>query len=481
MLLTVSKVRNLSCLGSLGRRGWNDRNNINNNMFSALATTPTATTRGNNGVCDNDYFNSGKRMLLLGCCWGQRRFLGCGLVGLANVGKSSLFNAVVGSIQSARAENFPFCTIDPNVALVPIPDVRLDTLGVLNNSRRVVQTQLNITDIAGLVKGAHEGAGLGNKFLANIRECDMIVHVVRGFLDDDVTHVEGSVDVLRDVSIISLELVLSDLAQVERRLDKLKKMRTAEALEEKELLSGKVLPQLNEGLPVRRLSLSEREKQLLRSLQLLTTKPSLFAVNIAEEDLVIAPFVREMNLASSNTNSNCDEAVADDADDGNNNRSSRIDKLTKFQQELVNIIKTLIEEEGEEVVCVSAELESQLHSLSQEERLMYIEELGLREADVGASNMIRSAYQNLRLITFYTSGPTETRAWTIQQGTNAKDAAGKIHTDISNRFIKADTINFNQLQECESMEEAYRAGLVRSEGKEYIVKDGDVILFKHNA
>ncbi|HIK37877.1 MAG: redox-regulated ATPase YchF [Geminocystis sp.] len=361
--------------------------------------------------------------------------LRAGIVGLPNVGKSTLFNAIVTNAK-AEAANFPFCTIEPNVGVVAVPDERLEVLAKISNSKRIVPARIEFVDIAGLVKGASKGEGLGNQFLSHIRQVDAIVHVVRCFDDEDIIHVSGSVDPVRDMEVINLELALADLAQVERRLEKQRKQakKQKEAAEEVAVLE-KILPPLNEGKPVRLLSLTAEEKALLKPLGLLTAKPVIYAANVSEEDLAT----------------------------GN---------------EWVNQVRQQAEKENALVVVISAKVEAELADLPTEEKEEYLASLGVKEG--GLKSLIKATYQLLGLRTYLTTGENETRAWTIVAGMTAPQAAGVIHSDFERGFIRAETISYEDLVRAGSMAAAREMGLVRSEGKDYVVQEGDVMLFRFN-
>lgn len=356
------------------------------------------------------------------------------IVGLPNVGKSTLFNALT-ETQGAEAANYPFCTIEPNVGIVAVPDAKLSALEKINNSAKVVPTTLEFVDVAGLVKGASAGEGLGNQFLATIRQCDAIVHVVRCFEDENVIHVDGSVDPVRDAELINLELALADLAQVEKRLQRVKKDRKADPAEAQAL--EKVAAVLNNDEPARNADLDEDEENAIKSLGLLTRKKMIYAANVADSDLA----------------------------EGN---------------ELVEKLKQLAASEGANVVLVSAQVEAELVELEPEDKNEFLEALGVTIDDCGLRALVREAYDVLELQTYYTSGPTESRAWTIKKGWTAPKAAGVIHGDFERGFIRAETISYDDLVECGSEAEAKSRGLLRSEGKEYVVRDSDVILFRFN-
>jgi GTP-binding protein YchF len=361
--------------------------------------------------------------------------LRAGIVGLPNVGKSTLFNALVANAK-AEAANFPFCTIEPNVGVVSVPDHRLEELAKISQSAKIIPTRMEFVDIAGLVAGASKGEGLGNQFLANIREVDAIVHVVRCFDDDDIIHVSGSVDPVRDVEVIDLELVLADLAQAEKRLERSRKQARGnkDLLEEVTILE-KLVAALNEGIPARRLGLTEEEQEIIKSLGLLTLKPIIYATNVTEDDLA----------------------------NGN---------------DWVEQVKAIATKDDAKVVVISAQVESELVELSEEERQDFLDSLGVKEG--GLKSLIRATYELLGLRTYLTTGPQETRAWTIISGMKAPQAAGVIHTDFERGFIRAETVAYQDLITCGSQQAAKEKGLVRSEGKEYVVQEGDVLLFRFN-
>jgi len=357
-----------------------------------------------------------------------------GIVGMPNVGKSTLFNALMEEAQ-AQAANFPFCTIEPNVGVVAVPDKKLAVLGEMNLSEKLVPTSLSFVDIAGLVEGASKGEGLGNKFLANIRECDAIVHTVRCFVDDNVIHVSGSVDPLRDIEIINLELILADLAQVDRRQQKLGKDKSA--TEEEKSAIAKLVAAFDEGKAARQVDLSEEELESVKGLGLLSAKPIIYAANVADED-----------LATGNA--------------------------------MVEQVRTFAAAEGSSVVIVSAQVEAELVELDDAERVEFLDSLGVTKGEVGLERLIPEVYNLLNLRTYYTSGPTETKAWTIRGGMRAPQAAGVIHSDFEKGFIRAETVAYDDLVAAGSMKEAKGLGTVRAEGKEYEVKDADVLLFLFN-
>ena len=361
--------------------------------------------------------------------------LRAGIVGLPNVGKSTLFNALVANA-SAEAANFPFCTIEPNVGVVPVPDERLEVLAKISQSAKIVPTRMEFVDIAGLVKGASKGEGLGNQFLANIREVDAIVHVVRCFHSEDIIHVSGSVDPVRDIEVINLELALADLSQIERRIERVRKQAKTnkDAKVELELLD-KLSAVLNEGQAIRQADLSPEELELISPLGLLTNKPVIYAANVSEDDLA-----------------------------GGN--------------EWVEQVKEIAVAEKAGVIIVSAQVESELVELSPEEKVDFLAALGVEEG--GLTSLIKATYKLLGLRTYLTTGPTESRAWTIRQGMKAPQAAGVIHTDFERGFIRAETIAYQDLVSSGSMTAAKEKGLVRSEGKEYVVQEGDVLLFRFN-
>ncbi|MCZ8189143.1 MAG: redox-regulated ATPase YchF [Microcystis sp. LE19-338.1B] len=361
--------------------------------------------------------------------------LKAGIVGLPNVGKSTLFNALVANAK-AEAANFPFCTIEPNVGVVSVPDERLEVLAKISNSEKIVPTRIEFVDIAGLVKGASRGEGLGNQFLANIREVDAIVHVVRCFDNDDIIHVSGSVDPARDIEVINLELALADLAQVEKRVERLRKQakNSKEAAEELAILE-KILICLNDGISARKVDLSKEEEELIKNLGLLSRKPIIYAANVSEDDLAT----------------------------GN---------------DWVESVRQIAQQEQAKVVIVSAQVESELVELSEEERKDFLGSLGVEEG--GLKSLIQATYELLGLRTYLTTGPQETRAWTIISGMKAPQAAGVIHSDFERGFIRAETVSYQDLVNSGTMSAAKEKGLVRSEGKEYIVQEGDVLLFRFN-
>lgn len=361
-----------------------------------------------------------------------------GIVGLPNVGKSTLFNSLTKA--GAESANYPFCTIDPNVGVVTVPDERLKKLGDLYHSKKVTPAVIEFVDIAGLVKGASKGEGLGNQFLSNIREVDAIVHVVRCFEDTNVVHVDGSVDPVRDIETINLELIFSDIEILERRIAKTSRAaRNDKAIAKETALLEQIKEHLENGKPAKTFAATdEDETALLASYNLLTTKPVIYAANVSEEDL---------------------------ADDGAGNP-------------YVKAVRDRAEEEECEAFVICAQIEQEIAELEEEEKTMFLEDLGLKES--GLEKLIKASYRLLGLISYLTSGEDETRAWTIKIGTKAPQAAGKIHTDFERGFIRAEVVNFQDLLDCKSMAAAKEKGLVGLEGKEYVVKDGDVILFRFN-
>jgi ribosome-binding ATPase len=363
--------------------------------------------------------------------------LTAGIVGLPNVGKSTLFNAITKA--GALAANYPFATIDPNVGIVEVPDARLDKLTELVTPKKTVPTAFEFTDIAGIVKGASKGEGLGNKFLAHIREVDAICQVVRCFEDENITHVAGSVNPIDDIEVINLELILADMESVDKRLQRVSKM--AKQKDKEALLEEPVLVKLKEALeaekPARAADLSDDEMKIIKGLHLLTIKPMLYVANVSEDEV---------------------------ADPANN-------KYLKMVQEYAA-------NEGSQVIVVCAKVEEEISELDDEEKVMFLEELGIKES--GLDQLIRASYDLLGLATYFTAGVQEVRAWTFRKGMKAPQCAGIIHTDFERGFIRAETVSYDDLVAAGSMGAAKEAGKVRLEGKEYVVQDGDVMLFRFN-
>ena len=359
-----------------------------------------------------------------------------GIVGLPNVGKSTLFNAITNA--GAESANYPFCTIDPNVGMVAVPDARLDRLSEMYHPKKTTPAVIEFVDIAGLVKGASRGEGLGNKFLGNIRETHAIVHVVRCFDDENVIHVEGTTDPLRDIDIIDLELIMADVEMVERRIEKAQKAAKGDKkfLREAEVFQG-LLTWLNDGNAARAYDCDDDARALIATSDLLTLKPVIYAANLDEagfSDCESVPYYR--------------------------------------------LVEERAQSQGAQVIPVCAKLEAEIAELPGEEKALFLEDLGVAES--GLDRLIRASYTLLGLISFLTSGEDECRAWTITRGTKAPQAAGKIHTDFERGFIRAETVAFEDLKTCGSMAAAREKGLIRSEGKEYVVQDGDIILFRFN-
>ena len=361
-----------------------------------------------------------------------------GIVGLPNVGKSTLFNSLTKA--GAESANYPFCTIDPNIGIVPVPDARLQALSDLYDSEKITPAIIEFVDIAGLVKGASKGEGLGNQFLSTIREVDAIVHVVRCFEDGNIIHVEGDVNPTRDIETINLELIFSDLDILERRRSKaIKGARNDKALAKESTLLERLIAHLEEGKMAKTFEVEdEDEMEIFNSYNLLTAKPVIYAANVKEDDL---------------------------ADEGMSNG-------------YVKEVRAAAKADGSEVFVICAQIEQEIAELEEDEKKMFLEELGLKES--GLEKLVHASYHVLGLMSYLTAGPKETRAWTIKMGTKAPQAAGKIHSDFERGFIRAEIVNYHNLLECGNYNAAKEKGLVRSEGKEYVIQDGDVVLFRFN-
>ncbi len=367
----------------------------------------------------------------------MQRYMKLGIVGLPNVGKSTLFNAITNA--GAQSANYPFCTIEPNVGVVAVPDKRLDKLAEMYEPEKYTPATIEFVDIAGLVKGASKGEGLGNKFLSNIREVDAIVHVVRCFINDDIIHVEGSIDPARDIETINLELILSDMEILDRRIDKTRKMLKADKKYQEELdFFLRVREALDAGKSARSVECNEEEKEWLSTVSLLTNKPIIYAANMSEDDF-----------------------------------KNGVENNAGYQA-----VKKIAEEEHAAVLPICAEIEAEISGMDWEEKQLFLADMGLEES--GLDRLINACYSLLGLISYLTAGKPEVRAWTITKGTKAPQAAGKIHTDFERGFIRAEVISFDDLMACGSMATAKEKGLVRSEGKDYVMQDGDIVLFRFN-